>query len=295
VLAKAYRTLIERHGLEELAQVRDRKNPPIGGLTQKLTNEHFARAFDGSAARAELALLDPNREMRDASNAFIICLAGNKVKLTDAPCGAGAAAFAFLTIIAELRSKNVVPREPLDIVLIGGEISPPARAYAEEMLAEIRSSLEAQAVFVQSKFLTWDVTNSVSNSEFVKQTLDLGRDASNSLLVVANFSGFLGRKGKRKEAAPQINELFRYLSGKNSIAILIEPRTNPAIADGGVFEWFRGLILGNFRRFAKEFHNEELAPGEYRGSSAHFELPLNPGNSARVNLSAMYINLIGAE
>lgn len=35
ILAKAYKTVIDRHNLRELAESRDPKNPPIGGLDKK--------------------------------------------------------------------------------------------------------------------------------------------------------------------------------------------------------------------------------------------------------------------
>ena len=292
-LSLAYQALIKRRGLAELAESRDPKNPPIGGLDQKRTDEHFARAFDGSVARTQLALLDPNREVHGTSNAFITCLAGNNVSLTDAPCGAGAAAFAFLASVAELRAQSVLPREPLDVVLIGGELSQPARAYAEEMLAEIRSSLEAQAIFVEAEFLSWDVTCSGSNTDLVRRVTLASAGTPKRLLVVANFNGFLEKEKKRKEAQPQIEELFRHASGDNSVAIWIEPDMNRATADGGLFSWLRSLLKGPLRLFAKENHDEDdLAPKPIYTSSAQFRLPLNPSETARVRLAVMSINLV---
>jgi len=79
------KNLIKKYGLEELAGKRDPQNPPVGGCTQKCTDEHFAQAFDGSVARTQLALLDPQKAVTCASNAFIEALAGNNVSLTDAP------------------------------------------------------------------------------------------------------------------------------------------------------------------------------------------------------------------
>jgi hypothetical protein len=58
-IVEIYQNLISRYGLSQLANSRDPKNPPTGGLTQEKTDEHFAQAFDGSSARAQLALLYP--------------------------------------------------------------------------------------------------------------------------------------------------------------------------------------------------------------------------------------------
>jgi hypothetical protein len=59
ILASAYEAIIDCHKLRLLAASRNRDNPPVGGLTQHKADEHFAQAFDGSAARTQLALLDP--------------------------------------------------------------------------------------------------------------------------------------------------------------------------------------------------------------------------------------------
>ena len=99
-LAAAYKTLIARHSLKALAGQRDANNPPVGGLSQGDTDKHFAQAFDGSAARTQLAILNPHGLTTSASNSFLACLAGNTVRLVDAPCGAGAASFAFLSTVA---------------------------------------------------------------------------------------------------------------------------------------------------------------------------------------------------
>lgn len=188
-LSRVYRILIDRHGLQKLAESRDLKNPPVGGLTQEETDKHFAQAFDGSVARTELALLDPNQDIPHASNAFINCLAGNKVCLTDAPCGAGAAALSFISGISELRAQSVLPRQPLDIILVGAELSGPARAYAEEFFVELRPALESQAIFVKAKFQPWDATNKLSNTDFIRQMI-LASEGENTkrLLIISNFN-----------------------------------------------------------------------------------------------------------
>ena len=113
------------------------------------------------------------------------------------------------------------------------------------------------------------------------------------LLIVANFNGFLEKEKKRKEAQPQIEELFRHASGDNSVAIWIEPDMNRATADGGLFSWLRSLLKGPLRLFAKENHDEDdLAPKPIYTSSAQFRLPLNPSETARVRLAVMSFNLV---
>jgi len=201
-LAEAYRTLIARHGLEKLSESRDPKNSPTGGHSQEETDRHFAQAFDGSAARAQLAVLDPKQEVSRAANTFIEILSGNRICITDAPCGAGATTFSFLAAVAELREREILPRHPLDVRLIGAEISVPARAYAEELLDELRPFLESQAIFVKAEILV------VGCDQFFEQyRLDPPDDYRllgliKRLLVVANFSAFLEREKKERLQNP---------------------------------------------------------------------------------------------
>ena len=167
-LAHAYETIINRHGLRELRRSRNSKAPPIGGESHERTDQHFAQQFDGSVARVQLAFIDPKNDVPAMSNGIVKTLSGNRVTLTDTPCGAGAAAFSLLCTIAELRAGNVLPREPLDVVLLGGDLSEYARAYAKELLSELMPIFEKQGIFVDAKFSEWDATCPVSTANFVK-------------------------------------------------------------------------------------------------------------------------------
>jgi hypothetical protein len=288
-LVKAYVSLINHHSLQELANSRDSKNPPTGGLTQDKTDEHFAQAFDGSVARAQLALLDPKCDAVISSNAYIRSLAGNKLSLTDAPCGAGAAAFSFLANIAELRARGILPRQPLDVCLIGAELSEPARVYAQSLLDELCFELEKEAIFVEAEFISWDVTESLSNTDLItKMTLASGTHPQR-LLIIANFNGFLEKEKKRSEAEPQFNELFRHASGKNSVALWIEPDMNRATNTGGLFHWLRNKIANTkWGKFIQEL-SDNIEP--VLTSSAEFQLPLTPDKTANVRLAVMPLSL----
>jgi hypothetical protein len=135
--------------------------------------------------------------------------------------------------IAELRAHDVLPRQPLDIFVIGAEPSNWARAYAEEVLAEIRPLLEKQAIFVKAHFFTWDVTDALSNTDLIRRMTLASVDYPKRLLVVANFNAF-------------------HASGEHSVAVWIEPDMNRAIGDGGLLRWLRGMVKGVWRLFAQE-------------------------------------------
>jgi hypothetical protein len=280
---------IDARGLQHLVNARDRGSPPVGGVTQAHADQHFAQAFDGSVARTELAFLDPLGAVGHVSNAFIRVLAGNNICLVDAPCGAGAASFAFLTSVCELRAQGVLPRHPLNVHLIGAEISGPSRLYAADIFSAIRTDLEEQAIFVNHALRTWDVTDQLSNTDLIRDMTVASQNGVPRLLVVANFNAFLQRDRRRNDAEPQLQELFRHASGDRSVVIWIEPAMNHAVGQGGLFSWVRGLVRGAWRLFARE---ELPAPNttDYPRSEAKFQDPLDASMTPTVRLAV--INLL---
>ncbi len=297
-IAAAYESLIDRSNLRGLAASGSDAESPVGGLSQEETDKHFAQRFDNSSARAQFALLNPLGAMTRASNALIRSLSGKRVVLTDVPCGAGAASLSLLAVIAELRQHNVLPREPLDVYLIGGELSASARAYAAALLEEIRPSLESQAINVIAEWSAWNVTDMLSNRDLIRRITIAAGQAGKHLLIVANFSGFLKTSGNQKQAWPQLSELFRYCSGEGRYAIWIEPDTNAAVNATGILQWARrGLDILRVaaqkvrRVFAREDVEAGLPPDTNTTCSAAFRLVLNPSKTVRLGLALMAIDL----
>ncbi len=284
-LNTAYRTLIARHSLQTLADARNANDPPVGGLDKARTDQHFAQAFDGSAARALLALLDPLDEVAAASNAFMQILSGGSVCVVDAPSGAGATVLAFLSGIGELRARSVLPREPIDVSIVAAEISDPARMYAQEMFAELENALADQAIFVQLILVPWDVTDLLSNTDLIRRITQESVTHPKLLVVVANFNSFLEREGKKKDAQPQLEELFRHMSGKNNMGLWIEPDMNRATGQGGLFEWLRKLFETGWKRFVS-------SESGIQKSSAMFSPSLRPQTAVRVTLAVLAMLLV---
>lgn len=286
----AYGEIIRRSGLAALVSERKKDSSPIGGLDQTSADQHFAWAFDGSAARAALAVLDPKSELGKTSDLFFQFTAGERIALVDAPCGAGAATIAFLMTVAELREKGVLPRIPLDVKLVCGELSEASRAHARNMLSAVSKDLEEQAVFIDYRVEAWDVLDPKSTTTLVKAMLAHEAECSARMVVVANFSGFLAGQGKQKKAEAQLNELFRYASGPDCFAIWIEPNTNKAISAGGIFPWVYGRIKSAWKSFAKA--DQSATPASpHLGSEAEFRIPLRPAETAQVRLTVMPIEL----
>lgn len=290
-LARAYETLLDRYGLRELAQSRTVKDSPVGGLDKPAADKHFAMQFDNSAARAQLAITNATTDVARVSNALVQTLSGNTVCVTDAPCGAGAAAFSLLSTIAELRACDVLPRMPLHIRLIGAEISEFARQYAKEMLVELTPFLESQAIFVQAELLPWDVTDNLSNTDLIQNMVRAKTSVSKNLLVVANFSDFLTTSGKQKDAQPQLSELFRHASGDKSVAIWIEPQMKSAVSDNGLFSIVGRWVKDKWHRFVR-VNTDGVSDHHFLSSMVQFQSTLKPDQLRPIRLAVMRLDLV---
>ena len=219
------KTLKSRDKLEEACK--DSQRGSIGGETQEETDQHFVHSFDGSCARVELAVLDPNDELEFASDFFVQAFSGGSVRLLDIPCGCGASSAALLATVAELRRQNVLPREPLDVFVTGGDKSHPARNYAELIFGELKESLRNQAIFVSESFQSWDLMDAESTTSLLDQWLS-NQDCDRFFLVIANFSGLLSNEGNVKKAKERLGEIFRWTGARKSTIAWIEPQTNKA-------------------------------------------------------------------
>jgi hypothetical protein len=293
-LADAYRRAVADHQLWELSTTRSSGDSPVGGLSKQDSDTHFAQAFSGSVARAELAVLDPKGEIVHVADAFARVLAGGRVALLDAPCGAGAASLAFLTTVAELRACGVLPRLPLEVTLVGGELSDHARAYADELLQQLHPLLQEQGIRVHHTLSPWDACCSMSTTALMQTFLQGLLPTTPRLVIVANFSGFLARESKQKAAEPQLGELFRYSGGLTSTAIWIEPTWNSAVGPGGLFSWVMRLVREKWPRFARlVWPNSAATPESIPSTSARFRHPLRVDDTAHVRLAVIRFELRG--
>ena len=284
----AYVSCLEKHSLLESAKG-DRPNPPpVGGYSQEQTDLHFAHAFDGSVARVELALLDPHDQVASTSETLRRFLTGGSLCLVDVPCGAGAAALALLGTTSSLREAGLLPRVPLNVHIIGGEISAPARAYAEILLNGLKASWAAQAIFVTQELTNWDVLSAVSNGELVEKIILRKSESPQTLVIVSNFNGFLESSNKKKDAQPQLGELFKFASGLTNAAVWIEPIMNAA--SKGLFPWLKTAIL-KWAKFANLINSADVDDT----SECLFELPAKPSSTAKVRLCVLPIELVRSD
>lgn len=272
-LRKAWEHLLLHTGLKEKALLPVPEGK-IGGLSKEETDDHLAWRFSGSSARVQLSLLDPEEKLTEVADTFAKVFSGGTVLLADLPCGSGAAALALLANIAELRRQGRIPRSPLNVKVVGGELSEFARGYASLATEHIKDALAEQAIWVSAEFLSWNALDKFSTAELTNRLTVLGQDCSARLIVLANFSGFLQRDGKWKEALPQFESLFLHGRAHNSFVLWIEPQTNEVLGSGGFFgraiAWFKKL----FSAHQTKDEQDALVVENLRKSAANVQHPL---------------------
>lgn len=286
-LVSSWTMLLDKYGLREKAM---KKAPQgfEGGMSKEDTDNHLAWRFTGSSARVMLTILDPEQKLFNIPDVFARVFSGNKVFLADLPCGSGAASMSILSVLCELRKQSRVPRMPLHIVIVGGEISEYARNYAKEALESLMIELEAQAITVEFDIISWDVCDRFSNTALIKQLTIKSQNCSAKLLILANFSGFLEGKQKWPDAEKQLDELFRHSLDDNSIALWIEPSKNNVTKKG---QFFSRLIKWFNQQFSKFIGNEKGSKqNSYADSSVKVNHPLMDG-AFRVNLAVIRFDL----
>jgi hypothetical protein len=284
-LISSWEMLLDRNGLREKAKTKASKSFE-GGISKEATDNHLAWRFTGSVARVMLAMLDPHQKNTKISNTLTRIFSGNSVFLADLPCGSGAASMSILSVLCELRERGKIPRMPLQITIVGGEISTCAQEYAAEALNSLIDRLESQAIKIEFQIIDWDVCCSFSNTDLIQKLTLRSQNCSAKLLLLANFSGFLEGSNKWKDAKEKFDELFRHSRADNSTALWIEPEMKNVIQENGFFprilKWFK-------QQFYKLVRNDNEI-NEFFCSSANVKHPLMAG-TFKTNLAIIQFDL----
>jgi hypothetical protein len=263
--------LLDKNNLREMAETVAPKGFE-GGISKEDTDKHLAWRFTGSCARVILAMLDPKAELPDVADTFARVFAGNKVFLADLPCGSGAATISILTTLAELRKQARIPRMPLEIVILGGEISEFARIYTSEFLSALKIELENQAITIDFEIIHWDASDKILNKDLIEKLILKSQNCSEKLLIMANFSGFLVNSGKWKSCEDQFEEIFRFSLAPSSTAIWIEPNKNTVINSNGLM---CQLVKFFKKQFSSLIQKEDISiEKDYETSTVEVKHPL---------------------
>lgn len=239
-LSKAYRAVLTRLGLSDRA-VEEHAVGAIGGESEEATDKHFAERFSGSCGRTQLAVLDPKEELGATSDTLVKAAAGGQLAVLDVPSGCGAGAATLLAAVAELRRAGVVPRHPLEVTIVGGDVSQRAGLIAGELLTHLHPALRRQGVFVRLVPVVGDLLDAKSTTALVERWADEARrlGCTRRLVLIANCSGFMANKVN--EAKERLGEVFRRAELEDAALIWVEPQTKKA---GNMFKSMVKKLVG---------------------------------------------------
>ncbi len=201
---------------------------PQGGITEEETHKHFSRNFSGSCARVQFVALDPKEVFETTRDAFTRMFSGSHLHLLDIPCGAGAAGATLLCLAAELRQQGVLPRQPLFVSVVGGDISKPAQMLKRRLYRKLAPRLKDYGIRVAPTVLDWDVEDEEQTSDLINRWVRIANRRAATAALAVNFSGFL--HNKVRDCKSQLREILRYAKAQQATVLWVEPSTNAALA-----------------------------------------------------------------
>ena len=280
-LKDCWKSVLEQRNLLQQA-LTERGDNEIGGIDEEATNKHYSFRFNGSCARFQLTFLDPKDDLKEVSNAFVKSLAGNSVFIADIPSGTGAASLSLLTNIAQLREEKLLPKLPLEVKILAGEISPHAIKIFNDSLKIVSPYLQEHSIYVEVDIVQWDIQDDYSNTDLIKKITIASQHSKSKILLITNFNGYLDNNGVWNKVQHRFEEIFRYFSGESTVAIWLEPLKN------NVTRQFWPNVLKWFQKKLKRLINNDKEL-EYESSSARYEHGLID-SSPRVNVAVVKFN-----
>jgi len=228
LLVESWKVLLNENVLEDKA-IQQAPSGFTGGMSKSDTDKHLAWRYTGSCGRVVMTAIDPKGHLNEVSDAYAKTFSGNRVLLADLPCGSGAGSISIITTLIELRKYGVLPRIPLSIKVVAADISQYALDYCSRQLDSIKSLATEQAIDIEYETFRWDVLDKVSTSDLIGRLTILNQYCDHRLLLLTNFTDFLEKNNKWKEAEPQFEQIFISSRGESSTAIWIEPGHNITI------------------------------------------------------------------
>lgn len=217
---------------------------PQGGITEEDTLKHFSRNFSGSCARVQFVALDPKDIFKTTRDVFVRMFSGGHLHLLDIPCGAGAGGATLLCLAAELREQGVLPRQPLVVSVVGGDISKPAQKLKRGLYRKLAPRLKDYGIRIAPTVLDWNVEDEEQTSDLIDRWVRSANRCAAKAALAINFSGFL--HNKVKHCKTQLREILRYARAQQATVLWVEPSTNAALDN-----LFPGLKLHVFPNVPK--------------------------------------------
>jgi hypothetical protein len=220
-LVRAYDKILNEYSLMDTAL--DIKDPGgvIGGSLLEETLEHFARRYGVSSSRVESLVLDPNQVFLSTSECLLNIFSEGKIALLDIACGTGSVGASVLSTYAALRNRNILPKTPTSIHIIGGDCSQHALSIYHKMMNSLAEDLNSAGIESQLDSVEWMAEESYRTSELFDRLFDDNPDADEYLIFIANFSGAMDLHFE--EYKNSVQHIFDRTHNKRCAIIWVEP------------------------------------------------------------------------
>jgi SAM-dependent methyltransferase len=245
-LQNSYDQLLADYQVKEVALRLDDVSGPIGGRSPEETLQHFALRFGVSACRVESLALDPKRAFQDISDNLIGSLSDGLVSILDVPCGTGAVGASLISTITVLRACSVLPKQPLDIVLTGGDYSQTGLDIYAKMIDQLRQPSQAVGVVTKLTTKLWDAADPFATAALVDTWFRNSAGSEEYLVIIANISGEASKMFTSFERSFQ--HIHERVHDKKCTMIWVEPEMPGAKS---FLEKIQRLLLGRKTGFGK--------------------------------------------
>jgi SAM-dependent methyltransferase len=228
----------------------------IGGREDEVALKHFTHRFTTSSARVEYVVLNPHRHFDPTSADLLTFFQDGRVSVLDIPCGSGGGLLGMLCSLGELRRHHALPRLPVDLHVLGADISPGAMAIHKAMLGRLKPGLTDVGIRVIEGYSEWDVTDDYSTSRLMDTWLRQAGVCEAYLVFVSAFGGFAQDHLPNVQTAIR-DILVRFHDDRQLLVAWIEP------AMKANRKWFPPLTEMLYRLFRGR--------GETRGHSTEVQ------------------------
>lgn len=174
----------------------------------------------------ESLVIDPARAFNRIPDDLIISFSEGHVSVLDIACGTGAAGASILSTISVLRANSKLPKNPLDISIVGGDCSDTALTIYEEMIDSLKPTLSAVGIEAHLTKTRWEAEESYTTSEMFDLLFDDNSNTEEYLIIVANFAGTLTRHFSQFEDS--IRHILDRTSNKKCTIIWVESKMESA-------------------------------------------------------------------
>lgn len=227
LLVDIYKDKLKELSIYEHAKQHTQKTDgATGGKDANETKKHFAERFLTSSARTQFVLLDPREDFKEISVNLKSTFGGGKISVLDIPAGTGAGILSLLSNLSELRISGMLPKLPLYINILAGDYSSSALKIYNELLSEIKISLEEQLIFISYDIFEWNASEPRSTNLLIKKFLKNEDDYEEHYVFMSAFSGVGSKNYKSFEKSFEFIQTA--LSHLNTTVLYIEPNMNTA-------------------------------------------------------------------